>query len=337
MSLEHWRDTPRARPSAAGSPAPDDVRHVLEELTARVRALAIAPGRSATALPGMWLFRADRPGTFSRARAPMMYLAVAVSGMKAVRVGNLSLANDRLHFLVLRGETDYEAAVARATPAAPYIAVGLQLPPEVVARTLLDLAEDERAPRPSGPGAPALVGTLDAPLAGAVMRLLDCLDDPAERRIVAPLCLREIVFRLLRTPAAAVIRAAALRGEKAKIGRAIAFIEKKLPRRLSVATIAKTAAMSPSHFAHRFRALVGLSPMQYVKMRRLEQARGLLLELAPVSGAADRVGYASASQFARDFKRHYGIAPSVYARAFLSNSLVPLDVPLANPRGVSQD
>jgi len=295
------------------------------ELQTRICAHASTVGRSATALPEVWFFRADAPESIVRMRAPMMTLAIAASGTKRVRIGPLALANDPMQFLVLHGGRSYDATV-QASPTNPYTAMKLQLPPDIIARTLLDLADNGTAP-PKGAKSPvpAFVGPVDELLAEPLCRILACLDDPLERRIIAPLCLREIVFRLFQSDAASVLRTS-MTVERTRISRAMKFVEQNAPERLTVDVIARAVAMSPSHFAHRFRELAGMSPMQYVKLTRLEQARLLLLdESVSTSRAAEHVGYASVSHFAKDFKRQFGVTPSKYVSTFSRQSTVAVD------------
>jgi AraC-like DNA-binding protein len=314
-------------------PGPDDdpAAARLDELVGLVRARATEEGRMATAVPGLWLFRADRPTPGTCARSPTLYVGFAVQGEKRVRIGDLHLTYGPPSCFVMRGETDYEAAIVGATPERPYLAIGIEPEPRLVAQTLVDLADSgETAPRPGLP-APAFVTLLDAPLLDALVRLLRCLDHEADRRVLAPLALREIVFRLLRSPAASALLAlATANGEAARIQQAMAFIEANAARRLSVAAVARHVAMSPSHFAHRFRDVASVSPMRFLKHVRLERARSLLLaEGLSVAEAAERVGYASASHFTRDFKRLFGLAPARYAGAFQQGSTVPAPVPLS--------
>jgi transcriptional regulator GlxA family with amidase domain len=134
---------------------------------------------------------------------------------------------------------------------------------------------------------------------------------------VAPLVLEELVFRLLRSDAAAVVRRAVVPdGNADAIQRAMVFMRRNAAKPLSVLTVARHVAMSPSHFAHRFRALARVSPMQYLKQLRLNEARALMLsEGLGVGEAAQRVGYESPSHFTRDFKSSFGAAPAVYVRA----------------------
>ncbi len=277
----------------------------------------------ASAFPGLWFFRSEQSRRIPRAHASMTYLGVGGGGGKVIRAGGLELSYDSEHFVVIRSDTDYEAVI-EAGVGQPYVALGLELPPGLVVRTLLDLVDsgvpEPPATRTVGWGAP-----LEPWLAEPLVRLLRCLDDRAERAVLAPLAMREIAFRLLCSPGAPVLRGASVvNGERARIGAAMAFMEANAARRLTVPAVARHLAMSPSHFAHIFREVAGLAPMQYLKQVRLERARSLLLAEGLSAGTvAERVGYASPSHFSRDFKRSFGLAPARYASAFGRGSTAP--------------
>lgn len=296
----------------------------VDELRQIVRGKVAQQGRTVSALPGLWFFRHDGPRQFLRVSSTSMYVGVALQGRKRVRVGALELTYDSLSYLVMAGETEYDASVVTATAERPYLSIGLEIPPRLIVQTLLDL--DDRAEAPARVTAPpAFMAPLDAALLSPLSRLLRTLDDPAERRVLAPLAVREIVFHLLRSDAASVLRRAAGGGDADRIGRAMAYIEQNADRRLTVPAVARQVAMSPSHFAHRFREVASVTPMRYLKYVRLARARDLLLaDGLPVAEVADRIGYGSPSHFTRDFKRHYGLAPGRYATAFEQGSTVSL-------------
>jgi AraC-like DNA-binding protein len=152
-------------------------------------------------------------------------------------------------------------------------------------------------------------------------RFVRAMDDPAERRVVAPLAVHELVFRLLRSDAASALRHAACRGgDEARIAVVMGYIRENLGRKLTVEQLARRAAMSPSHFAHRFRDVARVSPIRYLKHVRLDHARTLLLrEGTRAAEAATRSGYASAAHFARDFKQHFGHSPTAYVERMRSS------------------
>lgn len=287
-----------------------EARHA--ELLALVARHAASEGRTDSPHPGVWFWRRDRPGGRKPSQALTLTLAAILQGRKVAHVGGDTLVYDAANFLVLTGEGEFESEVTEASPERPYLSVSVAMPPEVVARTLIALAEVEV--EAAGEPAPAFVARLEGPVLDALCRLVRALGDPAERTVLAPLCVEELVFRLLRSDAAAVLRRAVRRGDELKIQETMAFIRANAAARLTVDELARRAAMSPSHFAHRFRAVARVSPMRYVKHVRLHEARRLLLHGARAGEAADRVGYASASHFTRDFKSYFGVPPAEYAR-----------------------
>lgn len=282
------------------------------DLLALVAGHATREGRTDTPYPGVWFWRADRPASRRKSQALTLSLAAIVQGSKVASFGAQDYHYDAFHYLVLTGEAEFESTVVDASPERPYLSVGVAMPPDVVARTLLALADTE-----VGSGeepAPAFVSRLDASIVGALCRLVEAVGDPAERAVLAPLIVEEIVFRLLRSDAAAVLRRAVRRGDETRIQQSMGYIREHAATRLTVEELARRAAMSPSHFAHRFRAVARVSPMRYVKHVRLHEARSLLLRGARASEVAARVGYASASHFTRDFKSYFGVPPAEYAR-----------------------
>lgn len=309
--MDHLVVSP-ASPGVIALPGETDA---VSRLVARVRQMAVRAGQTVTAAPDVWLFRADAPMAYVRNYSPMMNIAVAVSGRKTVRIGDHLCVNDPRHYLVMQGSKHYVAQV-EASLANPYIALKLQLPPDIVGRALLDLLDLDALPASSPAPPPAFVGPLEEGLAEPLYRLLSCLDDPLERHVLVPLCLREITFRLLRSDAASLLRASVTR-EHARVLKAIRFIEENAQATISVQAMAQSVAMSPSHFAHRFREVVGVSPLHYLKMLRLEKARlALLAGSATVGAVAETTGYASTSHFSRDFRRQFGLSPAAYAQTF---------------------
>jgi len=294
-------------------PRPSPV--VAPSLFALVAARATNEGCTPTRHHGVRFHRVSSPATFRKTRAFGVTLMFPVQGRKVARFGDRSLAYDPSTYLVLTGESHFDGCVVEATAERPYLGVCIDIPAEVVAKTLLALADRDAVPEPEV--VPAFVARLEEPVAAAVERLLRALDDPLELEIVAPLAMEELVFRLLRSDAAAVVRRAVGRELNATaIERAMSFMRANATKPLSVQAVARHVAMSPSHFAHRFRALARVSPMRYLKQIRLNEARALMLAGGiGVGEAAVRVGYESASHFTRDFKGYYGAAPAEYLRA----------------------
>lgn len=305
------RVTMHATSETAASSATSDLNSLLQV----TRNLAKGEGVTLTPLPEVWVIKISQSVPYHRGRNAGMSLAVAAAGRKSVSIENDRLINDANRYLVLHGERPYDAVV-EASREAPYIALKLQLPPELVARTLIEFAETGHASSNAALSSklPAFCDDLTPDIAAPLLRLIRSFDDPADCRMLASSCLREICYRLLRSDAAGMLRASVTR-EDTKLVAAMRFIKDNAERNLTVADIASEVAMSPSHFAHRFRACFGVSPMRYRKQVRLEQARVLLVDTAAtVSMVADEAGYASDAHFARDFKELFGLSPRAYAR-----------------------
>lgn len=175
------------------------------------------------------------------------------------------------------------------------------------------------APEPgqtSSPGEALLRGAepvaLSPPMGAAVERLLTCLLDPREAAVLGPGILREILYRALTGPQGATLRTLTRSDSQlACLARAIARIERDFAAPLSVPGLAEEAGLSVSVFHRRFKEVTSETPLQYVKKMRLSRARMLIVHNAMrPSVAAAAVGYESASQFSRDFRRHFNIAPS---------------------------
>jgi AraC-like DNA-binding protein len=196
------------------------------------------------------------------------------------------------------------------------LSASLELPRDVIAKTLLALSDADVVP--ASEHATTYVSAIDSALEDNVMRYMRAIEEPIERRVIAPLAMEELVFRLLRTGAAAVLRGvvAQVRHVDA-VQQAMHFMRLRVTHPLSVEDVARHVGMSASHFAHRFRAVARISPMRYLKQLRLQDARALLLaNRLRVSEVAVRVGYESASHFTRDFKSCFGATPAEYVRRF---------------------
>lgn len=285
-----------------------------ERLRLAVAARAQGFGRIASSMPEVWFFRADEPMPSWRpglAVAPTV--GVVVQGRKAARTAGKTYEYGPGDYFVLTGEMNYEARVLGASPDAPYLSLTVLLPCDLIVEAAL-VVGDEGVPRKDDD--PAYIARLQERTADAFCRLVEAGDDAAERAWLSPLALRELVFLLLRSDAAAGLRGAAHgHSDRQQIRDAMDFIREHAHRRLSVEQIARHVGMSPSHFAHRFRAIARVTPMGYVKTIRMHRARvALLRNGGRASEVALEVGYASTSHFTRDFKNYYGVPPTDFVR-----------------------
>jgi AraC-like DNA-binding protein len=155
------------------------------------------------------------------------------------------------------------------------------------------------------------VSSLDASLLDAVVRLVRLLDSPTEARFLAPLIAREIVYRLLMGEQGDRLRhIAVLGGDTYRMARAVERLRKDFDRPLKIESIAQELGISVSGFHHHFKAVTAMSPLQFQKQLRLQEARRLLLgDGLDAASAAYRVGYYNASHFNREYKRLFGLPP----------------------------
>jgi AraC-like DNA-binding protein len=266
-------------------------------------------GHQSLLFPPVCLYRFDDPTTFDKAATFGVTLGVVLQGEKRVRVDERELVVDASNLLVITLEREINVAT-RPSPGGPYLGLGVCFGPERVAKALVALSEAGGATTPET--SDAFMLPVDPGIASALERLLAALGDPLDAKLLAPLVVDELLYRLLRSDAAAAMRGGAGRpGDAKRILEAMQFIRAHHAEKITVGALAKRVAMSPSHFAHRFTAVARMSPMRYLRQARLDRAHALLLESgARVSEVALEVGFESPAHFTREYKRRFGVAPS---------------------------
>lgn len=292
----------RTEPAAAGP---------LDRVRDLVMSLATDEGHCAVFYPDLCVYRFSQPTSFRKGSAFGVTLGVQLQGQKSVRLAyghEITVREQQL--LVITRASEYESAVLQATPEQPYLGLSLCFSPERVARALIALTE--AGGEATQEQACAFVTDCEEPIAAALERLLRTHSDPLDRKLLAPLAIDEILFRLLRSEAAAAIRSGVgVAADAQRILESMQLIREKHAQKLSVDGLARKAGMSASHYAHRFRAVARVSPMRYVREVRLDRARNLLVASgARASEVAMTVGFESPAHFAREFKRRFGVPPS---------------------------
>jgi AraC-like DNA-binding protein len=280
----------------------------------RLASLAEAIGRHTpgdggrtTAVPNLRLARASAPTDF----LPVVYeasLCVVVQGSKEVRLAGETFRYDSAHSLLVSVDLPVTARVVEASKGRPCLVARVMLNAAVVGEFLAD------GPPPLRPGPPARalgVTSVEPPLLDAITRLVTLLDAPEDIPALAPLVLREITYRILAGPQGAKLRQFAAAGAPAhRIARAVQWLTDHYAEPLRVEELAKRVGMSPSALHLHFKHVTTLSPLQYQKRLRLQEARRIMLgEGLDAGGAAFRVGYESPSQFGREYRRMFGTPP----------------------------
>ncbi len=267
------------------------------------------PGDFPTAIPGLSLFRRDQPAPPAVCMIEPSLILVG-RGEKRLWVGGEGYSYDPSRFLVTSLDLPANSEVLVASPEQPCVGLVLKLDVSMLAEVITKVGLP--AKRHSSTGAGAGIGDMSCALQGALERLLALLDESEAIPLLAPLVLREIHYRLLHTDQGARLRQiTAVDGQGYRIAKAIDWLKVNYSAALRIDELAARVQMSAPTFHHHFRQLTGMSPLQYQKWLRLNEARRLMLmERLDVSRAAFAVGYESPSQFSREYARLYGTAPS---------------------------
>ncbi len=234
--------------------------------------------------------------------------AIVAQGAKETVVGDRLFEYGEGDFIVTSVDLPICARIVRASADRPYLACGLTLEPAAIAALLLETAgSDDGAPAPCGYG----VRRASAELVDCAVRLLRLLDQPRDAPVLRPLIEREILWRLLTGEQRGRVRQIGLADSRlAQVSHAIRHIRERYAQALSVDELAALAAMSVSSFHRHFRAVTAMTPIQFQKQIRLQEARArLLAEADDVAAVGFAVGYESASQFSREYSRMFGAPP----------------------------
>lgn len=285
--------------------------------TRQIRDLIIrhapAQGMADVPIEGLQLFRVTEP----MPTAPAIYpasLCLLVEGEKRVYLGGEAKTYDDSSFLCCTMPLPVEAEIPRASPSNPVLGLLLSLETPTMSETFVATEaaaqlEPEVDTSESTPG--LVVSAWDEPFIDAVLRLLQLLDDPCGRQVLAPSRLRELYFALLRSEAGGIIRRTF--GASRDLGRALAFLHEHIGDAISINELARIAGMSKAVFHRRFKVMTKLSPLQFIKAIRLNNAAALIAGGMNIAEAADQVGYGSPSQFSREFSRQFGMPPRQWA------------------------
>ena len=216
---------------------------------------------------------------------------------------------DTSRYLVASVDLAVSGQVIEATPEAPYLGFRLDLDAREIASLILQagLPAANAAPPERG----IFLGEATTALYDAVLRLLRLLESPADIPALAPLAEREVLYRLLReSQGKRIAQMATAQGHSPRIAKAIGWLRAHFTEPLRIEAFARDVNMSPSSLHHHFKAVTAMSPLQFQKQLRLQEARRLLLaEGVDAATAAHRVGYESASQFSREYSRMFGEPP----------------------------
>jgi len=295
-----------------------------KELARKIASFAGSRERVITDVPGLLLSRRTAP----TAPASATYepsLAVVAQGRKRADLAGTTFIFDESRYLLTSLDLPVICNVIEASEHVPYLCFVLKLEMPVV-RELLGREEIHTPDAPAdSPG--MITGETTAELLDACCRLVDLLNTPRDIPFLSGLIQREMIYRILRGPEGARLRAIATLGDQShRTAKAIAWVRTNYAKPLRVEDLAKMAGMGVSTLHHHFRALTAMSPLQYQKQLRLQAARErMLVDRLDAASAAFEVGYESASQFNREYSRFFGQPPMRDIRNPRSPGALPLE------------
>lgn len=290
----------------------------MRELVDRVRRHCSGEGLQSTSIPQLQIVMSTEPSKRVHALQQPALCYVA-QGTKVATVGGHIHHYAQGAYLVSTVELPVTGEVIEASQQEPYMCFMVELDPRTVYR-VAKTANFDPAP-PSAPG--VFVAQAESTLSDAITRLVRCLDSDHERKVLAEGILHEIVYRLLCSEFGGVVSELATDGSRTqRIARAIEHLKNAYDQSIRLPELAKLAGMSVSSFHQHFKSVTTMSPLQYQKQLRLQEAYRLLTtEDTNAAEVSFRVGYQSPSQFSREYTRLFGAPPIRHARGEASKDV----------------
>lgn len=278
-----------------------------------LRRHAVAEGLADSPVPGVKLFRADS----QTPRSPCVYepcVVVILQGAKRGYFGAHAFEYGAASYTVFSVPIPMEAEIISASPEEPFLGLALMVEPATIAD--LQMRISDGAGPPQEKAGSIAVSPVDNVMGDALARLVATFDDAADARVLGPMITREIFYRVLSGHQGTVLSAAASRhSHYHRISQLLKMIQDDCSVNYSTAEMANMASMSKTSLHESFKSITAMTPLQYLKSIRLHRARLLMVgEGMSASAAAYAVGYASASQFSREFKRLFGLSPRLDAQ-----------------------
>jgi AraC-like DNA-binding protein len=279
---------------------------MLSELASLIETNTRTDGAFPTPIPGLHLSRYSSP-TQPGQGVQCPTLAIVAQGTKRIMLGDEPFTYGPGHYLVVSLDLPVSGRVTTASKAKPFLGMRLDLD----IKQIPSVRTSGRIQRATKPDRGVFVSRMRPELLDAVVRLLRLLGKPEDSAVLAPLLHREILYRLLRGEQGEQLeRMAQSDGNASCVAKAVIWLKENFDKPFSIKLIAKEASMSPSGLHHHFKTLTNVTPLQYQKHLRLQEARRLMMvDMLDASAAAYHVGYVSRSQFSREYSRLFGAPP----------------------------
>ena len=283
------------------------IRDNREELVERI-ARAVREDGTLEVFPGFRLSRMSGLTEPVRSVYQPSFCFVA-QGSKRALLGEEVFRYDPEHYMIYTVDLPLTFQVEEASEERPYLGLQLDLEPALVASVIME--SGIRVKKGDASTKAMNVSSVDADLLDGIVRLVRLVETPAERKVLAPLIIREIIYRLLIGGQGARLSHIVASGrDTRRISKAIGHLREHFDEQLKMEEIARELGMSVSGFHHHFKSVTSMSPLQFQKQMRLQEARRLMLgEELDAANAGHRVGYEDPAYFSRDYKKLFGAPP----------------------------
>ena len=280
------------------------------KLARSIAAYAPHDGTFDLRIPGLHASKFSRTNTVGVHALQLPALCIIVQGAKTVIVGQEVYEYDASRMLVFSVALPVAAQITQASSYEPYLALRLDLDPLKIGELVLKVFP--RGLPPVQERRAVYVAPLDAAVVNAATRLVECLAHPGDAELLAPLVVEEILIRLLRSRIGALVAQMGFAESSVhRVAKAVSWLRANFSQPMKIDELAELVHMSVSSFHEHFKSVTSMSPLQYQKVLRLQEARRLMLSTMMDAGSASqRVGYLSASQFSREYSRFFGSAPT---------------------------
>lgn len=290
----------------------------MNNLIKMVTDLKVDEGINETLIPEFKIIRTNK--VFDPVQAVYKpSLCLILQGSKDVIVGDKIYPYRPGEYIFCSVEVPVTGRITKASAKEPYFCLMIEVEPSMVYE-VLKYNPQLKSNSPSEKSG-TFVNKATPSLYDAFTRLLATLKDPADSKFLSPMIMKEIIFRILNDDNGEVVRQMGIAGSQTqRITSAIGIIKKKYSTTLNIEELAGLVGMSPSSFHKYFKDITNMSPLQYQKLIRLQEARRLLLsDSIDAASVGFKVGYESPSQFSREYSRLFGKPPKQDMKALKAN------------------
>ncbi len=282
----------------------------LSRLAELIKTYAPYDGCFETKIPGVHAIRRSKVNSSVAHGLATPALCVVAQGAKSVMLDNEVFVYDSTKMIVFSVDIPATFQITQASAAEPFLALRLDLTPQKIAE--LTLRVYPKGIPPVRESRAIYLGEADYKVQDAGIRLLELVSQAGEAELLGPLVVDEILIRVLRSPIGPRTAQIGLKDSGVNgVAKAVAWIKSNFSQPMKTEVLAKLANMSVSTFHMHFKAVTSMSPLQFQKVLRLQEARRLMLSEVKDAGIASRqVGYLSASQFSREYGRFFGGTPT---------------------------